>query len=103
MGHEESLPHLVALLSDPNLTVQSAALASIADLVRGGAARNTARLFWNEGARRGEELGRILLDVHPDAGRAVMEQLSDPASFLKAAPVAEEEPASVPEDERKNA
>jgi HEAT repeat protein len=103
MGHEESLPHLVALLSDPNLTVQSAALASIADLVRAGAARDTARLFWNEGARRGEELGRILMDVHPDAGRAVMEHLSDPSSFLKEERVAEEVPAGLPLDERKNA
>ncbi|HET9233577.1 MAG TPA: HEAT repeat domain-containing protein, partial [Candidatus Eisenbacteria bacterium] len=49
-GDVESLPLLVALLADTNLTVQGAALASIADLVRAGAARQTAKMFWNEGA-----------------------------------------------------
>jgi len=104
LGHEQSLPLLVALLADSNLTVQGAALSSVADLVRAGAARDTARLFWNEGARRAEELGRILLDVHPDAGSQVMECLSNPASFLREeAPRVEEGAETVQEVERKNA
>jgi HEAT repeat protein len=102
VGHEESLPLLVALLADANLTVQGASLASISDLVRAGAARDVARLFWNEGARRAEDLGKILLDVHPEAGRQVMEYLGNPASFLsEAAPREEETPEA--EIERKNA
>lgn len=103
MGHAESLPLLVALLADPNLTVQGAALASIADLVRAGRVRETARLFWNEGARRAEELGRTLLDVHPDAGRLVMESLSHPASFLEEPPRPAPAAPDIKEAERKNA
>src|SRR5262245_19633417 len=103
MGHADSLPLMVALLADPNVTVQGAALASIADLVRGGRVRETARLFWNEGARRAEELGRILLDVHPDAGRLVMESLSNPASFLEEPPKPTPVPPDIQEAERKNA
>lgn len=103
MGHAESLPLLVTLLADPNLTVQGAALASIADLVRAGRVRETARLFWNEGARRAEELGRTLLDVHPDAGRLVMESLSHPASFLEEAPRPAPVAPDIKEAERKNA
>ncbi len=94
MGHTGSLPRLVDLLGEPNKTVQGAALASVADMVRDGHARETARLFWAGGARRAEELKRLLLAVHPDAGGPVAELLADPASFLKEAPRAEEEPAS---------
>ena len=102
MGHAASLPRLVAVLSDSNRTVQGASLASIADLVRGGAARETARQFWGQGARRAQELNRLLQTVHPDAGNAVAEYLADPSSFLKEvrethAPVRESEEA------RKNA
>ena len=103
MGHTESLPVMVALLADPNLTVQGAALASIADLVRGGRVRETARLFWNEGAWRAEQLGRFLLDVHPDAGRLVMESLANPASFLEEAPRPAPIVPDIKEAERKNA
>ena len=102
-GDLESLPLLVALLADTNLTVQGSALASIADLVRSGAARQTAKAFWNEGARA-EELGRILLNVHPDAGRPVMEHLSNPASFLtEPPPPAKAVTPPIVEVERKNA
>lgn len=102
MGHAAGLPRLVAVLSDTNRTVQGASLASIADLVRAGAARETARQFWGQGARRAEDLNRLLQTVHPDAGNAVAEYLSDPSSFLKEvrethAPVRESEEA------RKNA
>jgi HEAT repeat protein len=103
MGHTDSLPVMVRLLADPNLTVHGAALASIADLVRAGRVRETARLFWNEGARRAEELGRILLDVHPDAGRLVMESLSNPASFLEKPPPPAPVVPDIKEAERKNA
>lgn len=103
MEHADSLPYMVALLADPNLTVQGAALASIADLVRAGRVRETARLFWNEGARRAEELGRMLLDVHPDAGRLVMECLANPASFLEAPPPPGQATPDIKEAERKNA
>jgi HEAT repeat protein len=103
MGHAESLPYLVHLLDDPNQTVQAACLASIADLVRAGMARETARLFWNQGARRAEALSRLFLAVHPDAGRPVAELLADPSSFLTEKRVAEvvEEPEI--EADRKNA
>jgi hypothetical protein len=67
-------------------------LASVADLVGGGEARQAARLFWNQGARRAEGLSRLLLAVHPEAGRAVAELLADPGSFLKETPEREEEP-----------
>jgi hypothetical protein len=82
-GYGDCLPILVRLLSDTNQTVQGACLASIADLVEAGMAKETARLFWNEGARRAKELGRVLLAVHPEAGRAVNDLLADPASFLR--------------------
>jgi HEAT repeat protein len=96
IGSVDALPDLVLLLSDSNHTVQGACLASLADLVRAGRAKETARLFWNQGARRAEELGQLLLAVHPDAGGAVVEFLADPSSFLI------EEPArdSQPEEER---
>jgi hypothetical protein len=81
-GSADSLPLLVRLLSDTNQTVQGACLASIADLVRAGAAPETARLFWNEGARRAMDLGRALMTVHPEEGREVNDLLADPASFL---------------------
>ena len=86
IGHAASLPDLVRLLADPNHTVQGAVLASLADLIRAGHAREAARLFWNEGARRAEALNRLLLAVHPDAGAAVAELLADPASFLAEEP-----------------
>ncbi len=89
-GHVPSLPRLVALLGESNKTVQGAALASVADLVRGGQAPETARLIWAQGARRAEELKRLLLAVHPDAGGPVAELLADPSSFLKEVPVREE-------------
>ena len=61
MGHAASLPRLiVAVLSDTNRTVQGAALASIADLVRAGPPAETARQFWGQGARRAEEVNRLL-------------------------------------------
>lgn len=102
-GDVESLPLLTALLADTNLTVQGSALASIADLVRAGAARQTAKIFWNEGARA-EDLGRLLLDVHPDAGRLVIEYLSNPPSFLnEPAPPVKEETPPIAKVERKNA
>lgn len=93
MEHRESLPDLVNLLYDSNHTVRENCLASIADLVRAGEARETARLFWNQGARRADELKRLLLAVHPEAGTRVAELLADPDSFLHedAAPPAEEE------------
>ena len=108
MGYADALPVMVMLLADRNLTVQGASLASIADLVRAGRVRETARLFWNEGARQAEDLGRLLLDVHPDAGRLVMELLANPASFLEEPRLVEEQrPAPVVPDikeaERKNA
>lgn len=104
MGHEESLPTLVRLLADPNHTVKSNCLASIADLVRGGLAKETARLFWNEGATRAGELKRMLLSVHLDAGNAVADILSDPSSFLQETPPRHEETeADLPEVGRKNA
>lgn len=78
----ESLPILVRMLSDTNQTVQGACLASIADLVREGLARETARLFWNEGAHRAKDLGRVLMAVHPEEGREVNDLLADPATFL---------------------
>jgi hypothetical protein len=70
------------MLADTNQTVQGACLASIADLVRGGLARETARLFWNEGAHRAKDLGRVLMAVHPEEGREVNDLLADPAAFL---------------------
>jgi len=82
MEHRESLADLVHLLYDSNHTVRENCLAAIADLVRAGEARETARLFWNQGARRADELKRLLLAVHPDAGTRVAELLADPASFL---------------------
>jgi len=103
MGHTESLPGLVLILSDSNHTVQEACLASIADLVRGGQGKETARLFWNQGARRAEELNRMLLAVHPDAGNAVGEFLSDPSSFLREDMPEEEHEVEAPEVGRKNA
>jgi HEAT repeat protein len=78
----ESLPILVRMLADTNQTVQGACLASIADLVREGLARETARLFWNEGAHRAKDLGRVLMAVHPEEGREVNDLLADPATFL---------------------
>ncbi len=102
MGHAASLGRLVDVLADSNRTVKGAALASIADLVRAGSARETAREFWGRGARRAEELNRLLQTVHPDAGNAVAEYLSDPSSFLKEV---RETPAHADESEeaRKNA
>jgi HEAT repeat protein len=106
LGYAEALPQLVRMLADPNQTVQGACLASIADLVREGHAKETARLFWNEGARRAEELGRVLTAVRPDAGRAVSDLLGDPSSFLReepavSSPEAEAEPPVTAD--RKNA
>ncbi len=92
-GHVASLPRLVGLLGESNKTVQGAALASVADLVREGHAPETARLIWAQGARRAEELKRLLLAVHPDAGGPVAELLADPSSFLKEVPVREEIPS----------
>jgi GTP-binding protein len=103
MGHAQSLPYLVHLLADPNQTVQGACLASVADLVRGGEAQETARLFWNQGARRAEGLSRLLLAVHPEAGRAVAELLADPASFLEKRPAEREEEPEAEEVGRLNA
>jgi HEAT repeat protein len=103
IGFSEGLPFLVLLLSDRNHTVQGASLASIADLVRAGQARETARLFWNQGARRAEELKRLLLAVHPDAGGAVAELLADPSSFLREENAVEEEPEEELVQDRKNA
>lgn len=103
MGHTESLPDLVHLLGDPNHTVQSACLASIAEFVRGGEVKETTRQFWNQGARRAQDLSQVLRAVYPDAGNAVAEMLSDPASFLRE-DVPEEEPeieVEVPEVEVK--
>jgi len=83
MDNAESLPDLVHLLGDPNHTVQSACLASIADFVRAGAVKETTRQFWNQGARRAQDLSQMLRAVYPDAGSAVVEMLADPASFLR--------------------
>lgn len=102
IGHVESLPRMVHMLADSNQTVQSACLASIAELVRNGWAKETTRLFWNEGARRAEELCRLLMAVHPDAGRMVAELLSDPSSFLTEEP-AEEREEEAPAADRKKA
>jgi len=102
MGQVSGLPQLVAVLSDSNRTVQGAALASIADLVRAGAAKEAARCFWAQGARRAEEMNRLLQLVHPDAGTAVADHLADPASFLK--DVRETHPPVLESEEtRKNA
>ena len=104
MGHAGSLPLLVSSLADSNRTVQGAALASIADLVRAGEARETARLFWAEGARQAQEWNRLLLAVHPDAGSAVSDLLADPASFLSEVRESEDEAtASEPPSVRRNA
>ncbi len=103
MGHTESLPDLVHLLGDPNHTVQGACLASIAEFVRAGEVKETARQFWNQGARRAQDLSQVLRAAYPDAGNAVAEMLSDPASFLRE-DVPEEEPeieVEVPEVEVK--
>jgi HEAT repeat protein len=103
MGHAPSLPRLVDVLADSNRTVQGAALASIADLVRAGAARETAREFWGRGARRAQELNHLLQTVHPDAGNAVAEHLADPSSFLKSARETTAPAADSEEEARKNA
>jgi HEAT repeat protein len=105
MENAESLPDLVHLLGDPNHTVQSACLASIADFVRAGAVKETTRQFWNQGARRAQDLSQMLRAVYPDAGSAVVEMLADPASFLRE-DVPEEEPeidVEVAEVEQKKA
>jgi len=93
IAYPDALPDLVELLADPNHTVQGAVLASLADLVRAGYGRDTARLFWNQGARRAESMSRLLLAVHPDAGGTVSEFLADPASLLSEEVVAEPAPA----------
>jgi len=98
IGYEPSLPYLVHLLGDPNHTVQGACLASIADMVRAGATNQVARLFWNQGARRADELHRLLLAVHPDAGGAVAELLADPSSFLRPETPPAQEEEEPPED-----
>jgi HEAT repeat protein len=100
-GHAASLPRLVALLDEDNKTVQGAALASVADLVREGHASETAQLIWARGARRAEELKRLLLAVHPDAGGPVAELLADPSALLKEVPAPED--ASDEDTARRNA
>jgi HEAT repeat protein len=86
IGHVGSLPKLMDFLADANRTVQGAALASIADLVRAGYAQETARAIWGLGARRAEDVKRLLLAVHPDAGGKVLEILAEPSQFLKEVP-----------------
>jgi HEAT repeat protein len=108
LRHHESLPELVHLLFDSNQTVQAACLESIADLVRDGAARDTARLFWNQGARRAEDLKRLLQAVHPDAGNQVADLMADPDSLLRedtgsAETETETEDEIAPSVERRNA
>jgi HEAT repeat protein len=98
LGRLGSVPHLarfVAMLEDPNGTVQAACLASIADLVRRGHARETARLFWAEGIDRADRYRERLVREHPDAGRQVAEILGDPGSFIQAVP--SPEPAATEE------
>lgn len=104
IGYKEGLPDLVHLLSDPNHTVRAACLKSIADLVRGGMAKETARLFWNQGAHRANELSRVLLSTHHDSGRAVAEFLADPDQLLREDPPVETPSESeLPQADRKNA
>lgn len=93
MGHAPSLARLVALLSDPNHTVEGACLASIADLVRAGHGPETARLFRGLGRERSRELSRVLVAVHPDAGTALAELLADPSSYLEEVSTATDETA----------
>ena len=104
MGYAEGLSDLVQLLSDPNQTVRGACLESIADLVRGGMAKETARLFWNQGAHRANELCRVLMATHHDSGRAVAEFLGDPDRLLREDPPVEAPSESeLPQADRKNA
>jgi HEAT repeat protein len=97
VDHAASIPRLIELLAETNRTVQGAALASIADLVRGGHAVEAARAIWGLGPRRAEDVKRLLIAVHPDAGGKVAEVLAEPSQFLKVVPRAGEaaEPADL--------
>jgi HEAT repeat protein len=86
IGHVESLGKLVEMLDEANSTVRDAALASVADMVVAGQARETAALFWGLGRRRAEELRRDLEALHGAAGRKIGEYLDNPSSFLEAVP-----------------
>jgi HEAT repeat protein len=108
IGEAEFLPRLVEMLRDGNHTIEDAALASIADLVRLGHARETARLFWSQGAPHSEDFTRRLLAAHPGPGGQVAELLAAPASFLEAVPLAGEGDGDAieedaPDIERRNA
>lgn len=81
IGHVPSIPRLVALLDDPNQTVQGASLASMADFVRKGRAREVAEALWGLGPRRAEEIKRTFLAVHADAAKEVAALLADPGSL----------------------
>jgi len=100
IGHLPSIPELVALLDDSNHTVQGASLASLADFVRRGRSLQVERCFYDRGPRRAEELKRLLLAVHNDAGRQVGELLDDPALLLRGRkPAAEASPDGDAPDE----
>ncbi len=86
IGHAASLPKLIELLGETNRTVQGAALASLADLIRAGHSQDAARIVWGLGARRAEDVKRLLLAVHPDAGGKIAEVLAEPSQFLKEVP-----------------
>ena len=90
----DSLPRLIELLHEANATVRESALASIADLVNAGYAREAAVLLWQLGRRPAEEWKRAFLSLHPTAGKALAEYLDRPSSFLEAVPVSEEDAAS---------
>jgi HEAT repeat protein len=83
IGHLPSLGLLVRLLGDPNKTVQGASLASIADIVRGGHAREVARALWALGPDQAEDLKRLLVSVHPEPGAVVAELLADPGALIR--------------------
>jgi len=110
IGDAASLPRLVEMLEDGNHTIEDAALASIADLVRGGEAREIARLFWSKGAPLSETFTRRLLAAHPGPGAQVAELLAARSSFLNAVPLAGDVEAEgddpsldTPDIERQNA
>jgi HEAT repeat protein len=84
IGDPSVVPALTDLLDDPNQTVQEAALAAFADIVRVGYARKVSAHFWAKGPKRANELTRLFLAAHPEVVEPVLDVFQAPPEQVPA-------------------
>ena len=84
IGDPSVVPDLATLLEDTNQTVQEAALAAFADIVRVGYARKVSAHFWAKGPQRANELTKMFLKAHPEIVEPVLDVFSAPPETVPA-------------------